>query len=439
MSKSRDAFRTISEVSEWLETPAHVLRFWESKFTQVKPVKRAGGRRYYRPADMELLGGIKKLLHDDGMTIKGVQKILREQGVRHVSAMSMPVDPEDQIEDAPFIEAEESTESSVVAFRREPEPQAEDVVADAPMDDPLPPTEPVAPDMTPEPAEAPAPEVVPSEPQMSAPATAPDAAAEPAAPDAPSDEDPETMADEDQTVFTFDDTELSGEDDSVIDDAPDTLAEDTPVFDTAAEPVTLENEEPLIAPLPDIASLPTDDGLPEPEAPSDIAPETAAPAVAADTPDTDALPFDLSDTPDGDEPGENIFADDDLAEVEATDMVTETVIPDAIEEPVPADDTAFAEDPDAEYTDAPEDMAEPEEPAEVPETSLADVAPAAAAASGLSLPDFAQPEDAGPAVVSPGLLGLAARVSHLNAAQASAIKAQMPALRQLAQAQPPQS
>jgi DNA-binding transcriptional MerR regulator len=87
MSKSADAFRTISEVAEWLDTPAHVLRFWESKFTQVKPVKRAGGRRYYRPADMRLLGGIKKLLHDDGMTIKGVQKVLREQGIRHVSSL----------------------------------------------------------------------------------------------------------------------------------------------------------------------------------------------------------------------------------------------------------------------------------------------------------------------------------------------------------------
>ena len=88
MSKSADAFRTISEVAEWLDTPAHVLRFWESKFTQVKPVKRAGGRRYYRPQDMMLLGGIKKLLHDDGMTIKHVQKLLRQEGVKHVAAMS---------------------------------------------------------------------------------------------------------------------------------------------------------------------------------------------------------------------------------------------------------------------------------------------------------------------------------------------------------------
>ena len=92
MTKSAGAFRTISEVAEWLDTPAHVLRFWESKFSQVKPVKRAGGRRYYRPADMELLGGIKKLLHEDGLTIKGVQKTLKEQGIKHVAAMSQPLD-----------------------------------------------------------------------------------------------------------------------------------------------------------------------------------------------------------------------------------------------------------------------------------------------------------------------------------------------------------
>ncbi|WP_293450619.1 MerR family transcriptional regulator [Planktotalea sp.] len=104
MPKSKDAFRTISEVAEWLETPAHVLRFWESKFTQVKPVKRAGGRRYYRPADMRLLGGIKKLLHDDGLTIKGAQKLLREHGVKHVADLSQPLD-EDLIEESQIAEA----------------------------------------------------------------------------------------------------------------------------------------------------------------------------------------------------------------------------------------------------------------------------------------------------------------------------------------------
>ncbi|MBO6604448.1 MAG: MerR family transcriptional regulator, partial [Roseicyclus sp.] len=78
MSKSPQAFRTIREVAEWLDVAAHVLRFWESKFPQIKPVKRAGGRRYYRPADMALVGGIKVLLHEQGLTIRGVKKMIRE-------------------------------------------------------------------------------------------------------------------------------------------------------------------------------------------------------------------------------------------------------------------------------------------------------------------------------------------------------------------------
>lgn len=101
MSKSPDAFRTISEVADWLGVQAHVLRFWESKFSQVKPVKRAGGRRYYRPSDMKLLGGIKKLLHDDGLTIKGVQKLLQEHGVNHVAALSQDLDVSASPEVAP--------------------------------------------------------------------------------------------------------------------------------------------------------------------------------------------------------------------------------------------------------------------------------------------------------------------------------------------------
>ncbi|PJI92055.1 MerR-like DNA binding protein [Yoonia maricola] len=87
MAKAKDAFRTISEVAEWLDTPTHVLRFWESKFSQIKPVKGAGGRRYYRPTDMDLLGGIKKLLHEDGLTIKGTQKLLREKGAKYVATL----------------------------------------------------------------------------------------------------------------------------------------------------------------------------------------------------------------------------------------------------------------------------------------------------------------------------------------------------------------
>lgn len=82
--KSPDAFRTISEVAEGLDVPQHVLRFWETKFAPVKPLKRGGGRRYYRPDDIDLLRGIRSLLYSDGLTIKGVQKILREQGPRYV-------------------------------------------------------------------------------------------------------------------------------------------------------------------------------------------------------------------------------------------------------------------------------------------------------------------------------------------------------------------
>lgn len=84
MAKAAEAFRTISEVADDLGIHKHVLRFWEVKFSQIRPMKRGGGRRYYRPEDMELLRGIRQLLHRDGYTIKGVQKILREQGVEAV-------------------------------------------------------------------------------------------------------------------------------------------------------------------------------------------------------------------------------------------------------------------------------------------------------------------------------------------------------------------
>ncbi len=82
--KSPDAFRTISEVAAELDVPQHVLRFWESKFAQIKPLKRGGGRRYYRPEDVDLLRGVRALLYKDGYTIKGVQKVFRDQGVRFV-------------------------------------------------------------------------------------------------------------------------------------------------------------------------------------------------------------------------------------------------------------------------------------------------------------------------------------------------------------------
>lgn len=87
MDKAPDAFRTISEVAEDLKVPQHVLRFWESRFTQIKPMKRAGGRRYYRPDDVDLLRGIHHLLYGEGYTIRGVQRILKDQGVKFVETV----------------------------------------------------------------------------------------------------------------------------------------------------------------------------------------------------------------------------------------------------------------------------------------------------------------------------------------------------------------
>jgi DNA-binding transcriptional MerR regulator len=87
VDKAPDAFRTISEVAEDLNVPQHVLRFWESRFTQIKPMKRAGGRRYYRPDDVDLLRGIHHLLYGEGYTIRGVQRILRDQGIKFVQTV----------------------------------------------------------------------------------------------------------------------------------------------------------------------------------------------------------------------------------------------------------------------------------------------------------------------------------------------------------------
>ncbi len=97
MSKNPDAFKTISEVAQELDLPQHVLRFWETRFKQIKPMKRGGGRRYYRPDDVELLQGIRHLLYSEGYTIKGVQRILKEQGNRFVATVpSEGIMPEPQ-------------------------------------------------------------------------------------------------------------------------------------------------------------------------------------------------------------------------------------------------------------------------------------------------------------------------------------------------------
>ena len=112
MDKSPDAFRTISEVAEDLDLPQHVLRFWETRFTQIKPLKRGGGRRYYRPDDVELLKGIRHLLYGEGYTIKGVQRILKSEGVRVVQSVGRG----EQIVDAPEDEGQAETVETAPAL-----------------------------------------------------------------------------------------------------------------------------------------------------------------------------------------------------------------------------------------------------------------------------------------------------------------------------------
>jgi DNA-binding transcriptional MerR regulator len=98
LDKAPEAFRTISEVADELEVPKHVLRFWEAKFAQLKPMKRGGGRRYYRPEDVALLRGIRFLLYNDGYTIRGVQKILREHGPRFVMDVRRMAEEDEQVD-----------------------------------------------------------------------------------------------------------------------------------------------------------------------------------------------------------------------------------------------------------------------------------------------------------------------------------------------------
>src|SRR5450755_3623331 len=118
MDKSPDAFRTISEAADDLGLPQHVLRFWETRFPQIKPLKRGGGRRYYRPDDVELLRAIKQLLYGEGYTIKGVQKLFKEQGARAVvSAQSS--EPSDSAAFARDIETSVSAQTEFSAASSE--------------------------------------------------------------------------------------------------------------------------------------------------------------------------------------------------------------------------------------------------------------------------------------------------------------------------------
>ncbi len=132
MDKSPDAFRTISEVADDLDIPQHVLRFWETRFTQIKPMKRSGGRRYYRPDDVDLLRGIRRLLYGEGYTIRGVQRILKEYGIKAVQGLVDGTssasfagieagiedalrEPDEYEDEAPELEADEDQEDDELA------------------------------------------------------------------------------------------------------------------------------------------------------------------------------------------------------------------------------------------------------------------------------------------------------------------------------------
>lgn len=107
--KSPDAFRTISEASDEIGVPPHVLRFWEGKFNHLRPLKRAGGRRFYRPQDMAVLRGLKALLQDDGYTIRGVQKLIKDSGIQSVRNRAMNIN-------MPVVEIEDETKIEVVSL-----------------------------------------------------------------------------------------------------------------------------------------------------------------------------------------------------------------------------------------------------------------------------------------------------------------------------------
>jgi DNA-binding transcriptional MerR regulator len=130
VDKSPDAFRTISEVAEDLDLPQHVLRFWETRFPQIKPLKRGGGRRYYRPEDVDLLKGIRQLLYGEGYTIKGVQRILKEDGIRFVQSIgrgeqAVEAPPPGQRQEPETVHHERETDARAdedAAHYRSPEP-----------------------------------------------------------------------------------------------------------------------------------------------------------------------------------------------------------------------------------------------------------------------------------------------------------------------------
>jgi DNA-binding transcriptional MerR regulator len=149
VDKAPEAFRTISEVAQELDVPQHVLRFWESRFREIKPMKRGGGRRYYRPNDLDLLRGIRHLLYSEGYTIRGVQRLLREQGPRFVQSVWQPGAPRLAPQPADDEAATETDETAAAGELRLPLPRGADegerperVERAEPVAPPMPPAQP---------------------------------------------------------------------------------------------------------------------------------------------------------------------------------------------------------------------------------------------------------------------------------------------------------
>jgi DNA-binding transcriptional MerR regulator len=123
VDKAPEAFRTISEVADELDVPQHVLRFWETRFPQIKPMKRGGGRRYYRPEDVDLVRGIRHLLYGEGYTIRGVQRLLKDNGIKFVQAVWRPEAP--RLERPPAEDADSAGEAAAIET---PDAEAEEPV-----------------------------------------------------------------------------------------------------------------------------------------------------------------------------------------------------------------------------------------------------------------------------------------------------------------------
>ena len=293
--KSEGAFRTIREVADWLGVPTHVLRFWESKFAQIEPVKGAGGRRYYRPEDMRLLGGIKVLLHDEGLPIRGVVQKIDAEGIDAVMAHSPSLDRADPPPRPRRVirsDDDRTDAARIVSFDRAREEAAGDAIRrDAPAEPELPedlpspsdpsPSQPDVPDddetaIPPQPADRPVPEPSEMPDQPDPPKTRSDDLPDPAGPNPTEPVEPETDAIQpEEFPEVVDEPELSTDDDPIdLGELGDGEADAPSFADDDAEPMPNSEDEPvepaaaftIPEPIePETAEPVTDVAAPEPE------------------------------------------------------------------------------------------------------------------------------------------------------------------------------